>query len=322
MTGLTRNQAARVIARYFHTEHEYVGGSYDAYKIPDNSGRKWKIVSDASIYAEDKDGNDASPKYRVEMVTPICVYEDIPDIQQIVRNLRAAGARVNQSCGIHIHVDAAPYDARTLRNLVNIFASKEKLIYSALKVEPSRQTHYCKLTDQRFVQELNRMKPTSMEQLKTIWYNGRDGSQSHYDSSRYHGLNLHSVFSKGTVEVRAINATLHAGKIRAYINFCLAISHQALTQRTACYVPREVDNEKYAFRVWLVRLGLNGDEFKNVREHLLENLTGDIAWRDPAQRIRQQERLRKQAEQSQTTEQNEEMTGVGETDVGLSLSED
>ena len=29
MTGLTRNQAARVIVRYFHTEHEYVGGTYD-----------------------------------------------------------------------------------------------------------------------------------------------------------------------------------------------------------------------------------------------------------------------------------------------------
>ena len=320
MTGLTRNHAARVIAKHFGTTPVYIGGTYDSFEIPDNSGRRWKIVSDSSIYAENKDGCEASAKYRVEMVTPICVYDDINEIQQIVRDLRSAGARVNSSCGIHIHVDASPYNARTLRNLVNIFASKEKLIYSALKVEPSRQEYYCKLTEQRFVQELNRIKPTSMEKLKAIWYNGRDGSHNHYDSSRYHGLNLHSVFSKGTVEVRAINATLHAGKIRAYINFCLAISHQALTQKTACYVPREVDNEKYAFRVWLVRLGLNGDEFKNVRGHLLENLTGDIAWRDPAQRERQKERL--QAQQESRIEQNEDLTDSESTDVGLSLSED
>ena len=39
------------------------------------------------------------------------------------------------------------------------------------------------------------------------------------------------------------------------------------------------DNELFTFRVWLVRLGLNGPEFKETRDKLLQNLDGDRAWR-------------------------------------------
>lgn len=40
--------------------------------------------------------------------------------------------------------------------------------------------------------------------------------------------------------------------------------------------------EKYAFRCWMLRLGLIGDEFKTCRHHLLKNLTGNAAWRHAA----------------------------------------
>ncbi|MEG1704871.1 MAG: amidoligase, partial [Niameybacter sp.] len=42
------------------------------------------------------------------------------------------------------------------------------------------------------------------------------------------------------------------------------------------------DNEKYTFRCWMLRLGLNGEEFKTCRHHLLANLTGNSAWRKAA----------------------------------------
>ena len=130
-----------------------------------------------------------------------------------------------------------------------------------------------------------------MDGLEHIWYNGRNGKYDHYDSSRYHALNLHSVFSKGTVEFRLFNSTLHAGKVKAYIQLCLAISHQALVQKCATQHRTQSPNEKYTFRTWLLRLGLIGDEFKTARQHLLQNLDGNIAWRDPAQAEAQKERL-------------------------------
>ena len=54
---------------------------------------------------------------------------------------------------------------------------------------------------------------------------------------------------------------------------------QAIAQRTSVMRKTVSDNELFTFRVWLVRMGLNGDEFKNTRDHLLANLEGNRAWR-------------------------------------------
>lgn len=311
MTGLTRSRAAEVIAEHFGTTKEYEGSFYDAYFARDTTGRKWKLMSDGSLDCQRKEGRrkvSADRNYSVELVSPICQYGDIETVQELIRKLREAGAFVNSSCGIHIHINAAPFDAPHLRNLVNIMAAKEDMIYKALKVSRGRESHYCRKIDPAFLERLNRQKPATLDRLKGIWYNGRDGSREHYHDSRYHCLNLHSVFQKGTVEFRAFNGDLHAGKIKAYIQFCLAMTAQALNQRSASPTKTQSSNEKYTFRVWLLRLGMIGDEFKTARGHLLDHLEGCIAWKDPAQAERQKERLRQKrdAERSQAQTPPEE----------------
>ena len=295
MTGITRCKAASVIAGYFHSQAIHVGGSYDTYTVQDQSGRQWKLVRDASISCENRNGNRASDLYSVEFVSPICQYADIETVQELVRTLKSAGARVNPSCGIHVHVDASRHTANTLKNLTNIVAAKEDLLYKALQVNVRRE-HYCRKTDLRFLDDVNRKRPKTMDELEAIWYNGRGGRTRHYDESRYHCLNLHSVFSKGTVEFRLFNSTLHAGKVKTYIQLCLAISHQALVQKYAQRSKTQSTNEKYTFRTWLLRLGLIGKEFETARLHLLKPLEGNIAWKDPAQQQRQQERLKARRE--------------------------
>ena len=212
MTGITRSTAAKMIAGYFHTDATHVGGCYDAYSVRDNDGRMWKIMRDASVRCENRSGANASTMYSVEFVTPICSYDDIETIQELVRKLRGAGARVNSSCGLHCHINAAPHTPKTLRNIVNIMAAKEDLLYKALKVNVSRE-HYCQKMDTRFLDEINNRLPMSMEQIKSMWYDGENYSYRHYYDTRYHALNLHSVFYKGTIEFRLFNSTLHAGEI-------------------------------------------------------------------------------------------------------------
>ncbi len=282
LTGISRQKAAQVIAEHFGTNSYYEGGAYDKYIVTDSHGRKWQVVRDSSIKAQYKNGEAAPDTYKVELVTPKCEYNDIETIQEIVRKLRKAGAVANKSCGIHIHIDAANHNAKTLRNLVNIIASKEDLIYKALEVDTAREMKYCKKVNNVILDRINKTKPEYMEGIEKIWYNGENGRYNHYHPSRYHGLNLHSVFYRGTVEFRFFNSTTHAGKIKAYIQFCLAISHQALTQKSASPRKTETDNEKYTFRTWLLRLGLIGDEFKTARQHLLAKLEGNIAWRHAA----------------------------------------
>lgn len=223
MTGITRAKAAEVTAEYFGTRVKYLGTYYDTYAAIDTEGRQWKFMSDGSITAQKKSNGrkiNAGREYQTEMVSPICRYEDIVTIQEIIRKLKEHGALTNGSCGIHVHINAEPFDARTLRNITNIMAAKEDLIYKALGVSVDRQHRWCQPVDTRFLEELNRRKPKSMEAVERIWYNGESRRDQHYDDSRYHCLNLHSVFQKGTVEFRLFNGTLHAGKIKAYIQFC------------------------------------------------------------------------------------------------------
>ena len=285
MTGITREKAAEAIAEYFGTESFYIGTYYKTYGAKDRQGRTWKATYDSSIIAQKKSGGrtvGANDTYKCEIVSPILTYEDLPDLQEIVRQLRHKGAFVNSQCGIHIHVDASRYTPQTLRNLVNIIASKEDILYKALRIDPARM-RWCKKTNERLIEAINRKKPQTMEALKDIWYAGSTrGRDEHYNDTRYHGLNLHSVFTKGTVEFRLFNSTTHAGEIKAYIQFCLAVSHQALTQKKASARKTVTDNEKYAFRCWMLRLGLSGDEFKTCRLHFLKHLEGNSAWRNAA----------------------------------------
>ena len=317
LTGISRKDAATIAAKYFGTEMYYDGTYYDTYVALDRQGRKWKFMSDASIVPEMKRNKTkvcAPSTYKTEMVSPICKYEDIIPIQELVRKLRGAGAFANASCGIHVHVDASPFDARTLRNITNIMASKEDLIYKALQVSVARKHSYCQPVEERFLEELNRKKPKTLEAVSQIWYAGPSRSHEHYDHSRYHCLNLHSVFQKGTVEFRLFNGTTHAGEIKAYIQLCLAISAQALNQTCASRRKTQAENEKYTFRTWLLRLGMIGPEFETARKHLLKHLPGCIAWRDPSQAIAQKERLKKKREDAlvQRREQPTETESLAE----------
>ena len=285
MTGITREKAAEAIAEYFGTESFYIGTYYKTYGAKDRQGRTWKATYDSSIIAQKKSGGrtvQAADEYKCEIVSPILTYEDMADLQEVVRRLRHSGAFVNSQCGIHIHVDAGRYTPQTLRNLVNIIASKEDILYKALRIDPAR-LRWCKKTNEKLIETINRKKPQTMEALKDIWYAGSTrGRDEHYNDTRYHGLNLHSTFTKGTVEFRLFNSTTHAGEIKAYIQFCLAVSHQALTQKKASARKTVTDNEKYAFRCWMLRLGLSGDEFKTCRLHFLKHLEGNSAWRNAA----------------------------------------
>ena len=284
-TGITRTKAAQTAAKYLHGVYEDGGTYYDAKLVKTPDGRTWKFVSDGSIRKErKKDGctvatNDG--RYSVELVSPILTYrQDIETLQGLVRELRKAGSFCNSSAGLHLHLDGAGHTVRSIRNFVNIIASKNDLFYKALAIEPSRM-RYCKKMDADLVEKMNTKKPKTMEALEDIWYENYSGNRAtHYHSSRYHFLNLHSFFNgHHTVELRGFNSTLHAGEIRSYIVLALALNHQALTQKCASAKKPQIENEKFAMRTYLCRLGLNGEEFAACREHLTKHLDGDAAWR-------------------------------------------
>ena len=283
-TGVTRRKASEIVAKFFNSTVVEEGTYYDTKSVKQADGRKWKIMYDGSIRCQKKVGGkieSADRYYSVELVSPILTYkEDIDNLQQLVRELRHAGAFANSSCGIHIHLDGAPHTVQSLRNFINIIASKNDLFYKALQIDPNRM-RFCKKMDDNLVKRINKSKPKTIEQLANIWYAGYWGDRNqHYHDSRYHFLNLHSYFTgHHTVELRGFNSELHAGKIRSYIVLALALNHQALNQKQASSKKPQVENEKFAMRTYLNRIGFIGEEFKHCREHLTKALEGSSAWR-------------------------------------------
>ena len=283
-TGITRSQAAEITAQFLNGRIENCRDSYDTQKVHTPDGRAWKFMSDGSIRCEAKANGrriSAGREYSVELVSPVLTYrEDIATLQELVRRLRKAGAFANPSCGIHIHLNGADHTPRSIRNFINIIASKNDLFYKALRIEADRM-RFCKKMDAALVDKMNRLKPKTMAAIEDIWYAGYNESRGrHYHNSRYHFLNLHSFFNGNhTVELRGFNSELHAGKIRSYIVLALALNRQALTQKSASSKKNQSENDKFAMRTYLNRIGLIGDEFKNCREHLCKHLEGSAAWR-------------------------------------------
>ena len=288
MNHITRERAARLAADHFGTgRYEYTASrnGYSTWSAWDAQGREWKFQKDVSIA-----GCDAE---KCELVTPILKYEDIETLQELVRKLRKAGAisHAGIGAGVHIHIGANGHTPQTLRNLANIMASHEDLLASALNLDRGRISRYCRTVDPRFLERLNNRKPTTMAALADIWYGSQNadyGRSQHYNDSRYHMLNLHATFTKGTIEFRLFQFDkpaggkqngLHAGKLKSYIQLCLAMSQMAKDLRSASPKEQQKENKKFAMRTWLMRMGFIGEEFATARETLTQNLSGDNAFR-------------------------------------------
>lgn len=284
MTGITREKAARLVAEVLRaTPSHPESNCYHTRTIADQAARKWKIMRDSSITPiRNDDTSEPLDEYRVEFVTPPLNYSDIELLQNIIRKLRENGAKAHSSCGIHIHVDGANHTAVSLRRLVNFMTARQDLIYEALQIG-DRESSWCHKLNKTLLDAMKKDKNLTKEKAEEIWYSrANDGycggiDHQHYNSTRYHGVNLHSFFTKGTVEFRLFNSTLHAGKIKAYIQFCLAVSAWAITSQEKI-VFRSMDGYTPEQKVTIMRnilthrLGLYGDEFKTCRLHLMTPL--------------------------------------------------
>ncbi|MBQ8693285.1 MAG: amidoligase family protein [Synergistaceae bacterium] len=288
MNNITREKAAKIAAEFFGTQNYQntaAQNDYMTWSAWDGQGREWKFSRDASIAGPDAE--------KCELITPILSYQDIETLQELLRLLRKAGAKSSPSrgCGVHIHIGKGEHTPQTIRNLTNIMAAHEKQIGRAIKIAEHRTETYCKVINKNFLNAINANAPQTFDALADIWYTTNDanyGRDTHYNTSRYHMLNLHALFTKGTIEFRLFQfdephgdkkGGLHAGQLKAYIQLCLAMSELAKELKSASPKPQQTENERYDFRCWMLRLGFIGEEFKTAREILLKNMTGNGAYR-------------------------------------------
>ena len=91
-TQLTRREVAEAIRSVVGGTVEHIGtpSCYDPFRVTDARGLVWTVVADSSL-------TSAPPDKRAEIVSPILGYEDIPQLQDIIRTVRRAGAKAGGS---------------------------------------------------------------------------------------------------------------------------------------------------------------------------------------------------------------------------------
>ena len=119
MNSIARSKAAKVAAEFFGTgryKDTAARNGYCTWSAWDAQGREWKFQRDVSIAGPDSE--------KCELVTPILTYPDIETLQELIRQLRHAGAKsdAGRGCGVHIHIGAKGHTPQSLRNLANIMA--------------------------------------------------------------------------------------------------------------------------------------------------------------------------------------------------------
>ncbi|MHB9038931.1 MAG: amidoligase family protein [Armatimonadota bacterium] len=236
--------------------------------MTDSRGRIWRVVADSSL-------SDAPSDLRAEIVSPILSYSDLPELQQVIRAVRACEAKSSPQAGVHVHLDCSEFDGKSLINLAKLYHKQEALILKAFGVNEERLNHYAKPMNPEFIARIEKCKKRDASEINRLWYGCHRENPQRYDSERYAAVNFTSYLIRGSVEFRLFQfptEKLHAGMVRAWIVFVLALGARALNCRCTSSRRREFDPEsaRYDFRVFaVINLGLMGDEFKTVRANLL-----------------------------------------------------
>jgi hypothetical protein len=176
--------------------------------------------------------------------------------------------------GYVVELPMAGHTAASLRNLINMLASKQQLLVSALGL-----TH--PLLDKLLVEELGQRSLEDVDAFQTLW--------TEFGSRHCRGLEMD--FEKQTLAMKMLKDNPTPDEMAAFCDLAICMNENAKKLKHSSFKPAQDDNPKFALRTWLLRLGMNGDRFKTTRKVLLARLLGNAAFRTPAEEEKHKARL-------------------------------
>ena len=154
-----------------------------------------------------------------------------------------------------------------------------------------------------FLKVAPRELPPEMELVMPDEYHGGKGFYDFTPRIIYKNSSTHKkddpemAFYEGKINFTGFPVTENSDWIKAYTELAAAINRLAMESKYIKINPEPIENEKYSFRVWLIRIGFGGTEHKISRKLLLANLSGHTAFRTEAQKeSHKQKYLAKKAE--------------------------
>lgn len=216
------------VDRFISVESELITDYHDYEEARENVHvpRNWSICGDSSL-------TDGGVEYKT--ISPIRgdnIYNDLRALEKTYYN---GDMNIDNTCGIHIHINALDFGFQEMKNLLLIYNSIDSTIFDSMPYS-RRENSNC--------QPLNGVNTDimvdihNMRDLVDYWYRviGKcEPDESHYNSSRYHGLNLHSKFYHGTIEFRYHEGEIEPEPIISWIEFCnstMTLAREMATDKT------------------------------------------------------------------------------------------
>jgi hypothetical protein len=235
---------------------------------------QWKVVSDSSVFME----VNGVKVYGCEVVSPkLCGQHGRDQVRRVCKALEAAGAKVNKTCGFHVHVNAADLDLGQIKRVVKTWVKYEDTVDTL--IAPSRRNNYFARSNaatltgyythdyrsgyhaSRYVAEATVCEQAFavIDKCKSV-----DDLRLAHGEERYHKLNLEAYYRHRTIEFRGHQGTVDADKALAWVEFCLKMV--CVPVATAAVVKRNErkDGNKGADRLpaMFKALALTADERK------------------------------------------------------------
>lgn len=241
---MDRKEMVKRLGEFLEVKPKYLGAPTFAYVI----------VTEDETYTIDRQGTIRNSNGNAKH------YNEIVNLAEPNKNSEAAA--LPQLDGLEITLPLAGHTGNTLRNLVNMLYSKQHLITIAFELnEP--------LMDDAFPEDLSEQKTATLGDFqKALEEIGREKTP-----------NLVFDFENETFTIKLAVHGFDSETVAAFQDLIAFIDRNAKKQKRASFKQSQDENPKYSFRTWLIRLGMNGPEYKTTRKVLLKNLSGSAAYR-------------------------------------------
>lgn len=156
----------------------------------------WKLVRDSSLTGSET----------FELVSPILEGENgLRELEKVCWVLDLCNVKVNDSCGLHVHMDAADFTMNTWKNLALSYKNIENVI-DAFMPNSRRDNYYCK--------SLSSISNRRILEAGTI-----NELQAAFGNDRYHKVNLQAYSRHRTVEFRQHSGSTNFTKMSNWVLF-------------------------------------------------------------------------------------------------------
>jgi hypothetical protein len=191
-----------------------------------------------------------------------------------------------------VSLPLARHTGQTLRNLVNLLYTRASLLNKALgttfrvdeRLIKALQPDANVLTMERFSETVTALENSIGKAVDGL------------------------VIDADRLTFSTLPETSDIATLRTFTTLCAMMNKQAIAQQRIQAKAVSADNEKYAMRIWLLRLGMNGPEYKDERRILMKNLSGHCAFRTEEDKARWQQKQNEKRDALRAAKKNAEVS--------------